>query len=135
MKKDHLKIKTKQTIHYFNPTGYELHEEKVDATLIQLKTYTLLRYTNSKEQQISLKWYPNQNEIELKQPNGSFIFRPREITQTTYATPAGVWLLDVETQVVKWQNDDKRVHLTVNYTLSLHGEKLGKYEFTLQYEQ
>lgn len=135
MKKDHLKIKTKQTIRYFNPTGYELHEEKVEATLIQLKTYTLLRYTNNKEQKITLKWYPNQDEIELKQPNGSFVFRPSEPTQTTYTTSVGVWLLDVDTQVVKWKTHDKKVHLTIKYTLSLHGEKLGKYEFTLQYEQ
>lgn len=133
LKESHLSVKIKQTIQYFNPIGYEYHKETAQAVLRELKTYTLLRYTNREDQMVSVKWYPEEEEIELKQPNGTFVFRLTEPTTTIYKTPAGVWQLQVNTQQIRWEVGKSNCCLTIQYTLSLHDEKLGKYEFKLQY--
>lgn len=104
-------------------------EQKVTGTLLQLKTFNKITYQDQEQRKVQLKWDYSLEHLTISYEQGVFYFKPTVITQTTYQTPQGNLLFDVQTHKLLIRENE----IKVNYQLLLENKPVGSYQFRLIY--
>lgn len=132
-------VNVEQTIYDGYTNKKEIFSYQGQAQLIKLASYWRLTYTDQDGAKIVLKWVPlaesdTPSYLEIRQTNYDLVFNKDKPTQALYPTPQGNWPLEVTTQQLKFETaDEDNYQIAVDYQIELNEERLGNYEYRLQF--
>lgn len=137
MYKKDVALRIKQTVNYTNMQDADTWELTSVGELIQLKSYTRLKYLDKDGVEITIKWKKNHlyegYSVSIEQPHYVLHFNPYETTYTHYATPQGNWQLTVLTHEIILEEGKQETKLLINYQMLTQNNLLGEYQFQLKY--
>lgn len=137
MYKKDVALRIKQTVDYTNMQNADTWELASVGELVQLNSYTRLKYLDKDGVEITVKWRKNHlydgYSVAIEQPHYVLHFNPYETTYTQYTTPQGDWQLTVLTHDITLEENEEETKLLIKYQIIMQNNLVGEYQFQLKY--
>ncbi|AXY24604.1 hypothetical protein CL176_00370 [Suicoccus acidiformans] len=135
MERKQVRVIVEQTINYIDQDLQESFKVDIIGEYLSLRSFRKVNYHDNEGLPIEVKWqvHPTAETylVDIKQPAYDLRFNPVSITQSQYQTPAGLWLLDVETKAIEILEEASKQEINIYYQISLGSETLADYHFRL----
>ncbi|MGY3814350.1 DUF1934 family protein [Globicatella sulfidifaciens] len=131
MKRESVTVKVTQKIMDSTTKRIEKWRHQTQGEYYQLNSFEKITYEDQQGQVVHVKWFPNNENLEISYGSTRLLFNKEEPTQLVYSTPQGLMVFDVLTHRISIA-DNK---ISVDYQLLNENKPIGDYDFRLIYHQ